>query len=95
MPPRTTAAIRTLVTCLLIVSTLLVSAAIVSGVHEHSDSHCCDFCHFGHLPWVQTSTTAEVQPEFAREWRQCSENIAHCIERCRVVASSRAPPVQS
>jgi hypothetical protein len=84
---------RVLVVCTLIVCMLLVSASLACGIHEHSVSHCCDFCHFGLLPWVQAASHPRILPPFERQWRARSDENRHAVEPASIASSSRAPPV--
>lgn len=89
---------RAILACAIVICTLVVSTTVVCGLHEHNDrsSHCCDFCHFGQLPWMQASSvTAQFSPPAAREWRHSADEIGRPIESRIVVASTRAPPTSA
>jgi hypothetical protein len=72
---------------------LLVAATLACGIHEHSVSHCCDFCHFGLLPWVQAPSHPKILPQLAREWRPSSDENVRTVENGSITSSSRGPPV--
>jgi hypothetical protein len=71
---------------------LLVSSTLACGIHEHSVSHCCDFCHFGFLPWVQAASQPSILPPFAREWRPSSAERDRTAEITTITSFSRGPP---
>jgi hypothetical protein len=72
---------------------LLVAATLACGIHEHSVSHCCDFCHFGLLPWVQAPSHPKILPQLARAWRPSSDENVRTVENGSITSSSRGPPV--
>jgi len=98
MPAARGTTIKAILASVVVVCTLVVSMTVVCGLHEHSErsSHCCDFCHFGQLPWMQASAvTAQFSPPAAREWRHCSDEIGRPIESGSVAPSTRAPPTSA
>ena len=92
MPRQQASTLKALAVYMLIVCTLLVSVTLACGMHEHSVSHCCDFCHFGHLPWVQAASPPKILPSLAREWRISSDENSRTVEYGSIATSSRAPP---
>lgn len=92
MPLRQPYRSRVVLACLLAACVLFVSTTIVTGQHEHSVTHCCDFCHFGHLPWVQITDIPTVLPPDSREWRRAPDELRQTIEQGAAAESSRAPP---
>lgn len=95
MPTARGTTLKAILACMIVVCTLVVSMTVLWGLHEHSErsSHCCDFCHFGQLPWMQASSvTAQFSPPAAREWRHCPDEIGRPIESGSVPTSTRAPP---
>src|SRR5271169_7038298 len=60
---------RRALACLVVVCALLASLTLACGIHEHSDTHCCDLCHFGFLPWVQATPPPGALPLLASEWQ--------------------------
>ena len=85
-------AFRTVAAYVVVPCILLVSIALACGAHEHSASHCCDFCHLGYLPLVQFGGTPKVLPPHTREWRPSSDESGPTVEHGIITSSSRAPP---
>jgi hypothetical protein len=83
---------RTWVACAAIVSLLLVTVALASGIHEHGASHCCDCCHFGHLTWLHSGDAPRIDPPRLREWRLHFDDARRSAEQDCAARSSRAPP---
>lgn len=83
---------RRLLACVLTICTLLLPQALVCGLHEHSPSHCCDMCHFGHLAWVQQANIPELLPPDVREFQLKFDDNARTAEQDCPTSSSRAPP---
>ena len=75
----------------MVVCALLASVTLAYGIHEHSDTHCCDLCHFGFLPWVQAAPPPSTLPLLASEW-QPRFNPTDRIAEQTSVAQPRSRP---
>jgi len=85
-------AVRRALACVVIVCALLVGVTLACGIHVHSDTHCCDFCHFGFLPWIQAAGVPSVAPPLAREWRVNADLASQVLNNNRIARQGRAPP---
>jgi hypothetical protein len=85
-------AVRRAFACTLIACILLVGFTLACGIHVHSDTHCCDFCHFGFLPWIQAAGVPDIAPSLAREWRVNSDPGSQAPNNDRIARRGRAPP---
>ena len=83
---------RGAVACVMIACALVVLVTMAYGVHEHTATHCCDFCHFGFIPWIQPAAAPSVAPLVAREWHAESEPGGRAAEDIRIARRGRAPP---
>lgn len=82
-----------LILLLLCVVVLAQSSALSaqSRLHQSTD-HCCLLCHTGPLPFLQTSTSAALAPDFQVVW-QSPPAPFETISDIQVIPSpSRAPP---
>ena len=78
--------------CMVIACVLLVGITLASGIHQHSDTHCCDFCHFGFVAWMQSAAAPTAAPLLAREWRTSAELSIRDLDNSRIARCGRAPP---
>ena len=79
--------------CLVAACTLFVSITLASGVHEHGQSHCCSYCHFGQIPCVAAADVPKVLPPMERQAGRIIEQAARTIDRVAITALGRAPPI--
>lgn len=77
---------------LVVLCVLLASVSLVCGIHEHSDTHCCDLCHFGFLPWVQAEPPPSTLPLVAGEWQPRFSPTDRIVDETSVASRGRAPP---
>ncbi len=92
MSPQQIAAAKRALACLVVVCALLASVTLAYGIHEHSNTHCCDLCHFGFLPWVQYAPPPSALPLLASEWRPRFTASDRIQEQGIVASRGRAPP---
>jgi hypothetical protein len=78
--------------CTLIACTLFAAFTLSFGIHEHSVSHACAFCHLGHVPYVGATQAPQILPSMTRQVLAASEQAGHAVERGAKTASGRAPP---
>lgn len=77
---------------MMILCALFVGVTVACGIHEHSETHCCDFCHFGFLPWIQVGGVPSVAPPMPREWRLGLDPNSLVLNNGRIAPRGRAPP---
>jgi hypothetical protein len=85
---------RLLFVLLLLCVTMLAQSAALSGQSEshHSPDHCCLLCHVGPLPFLQTSATAALAPDFQVVWLAPPAHFDTTSDVRVVPSPSRAPP---
>src|SRR5271169_3915636 len=82
---------RRALACLVVVCALMASVTLACGIHEHSDTHCCDLCHFGFLPWVEAAPPPSAMPLVASEWQPRFNSTGRIVEQTSVTSRGRAP----
>jgi hypothetical protein len=74
------------------VCALLVTITLAWGIHQHSATHCCLFCHSGQLTWTQSAGMPDIHPPADGTWQLPFEPAAPAIDNSSLPSSSRAPP---
>ena len=84
---------KVVLACLILAFSLLVNTMVVVE-HDHTpnDSHSCDICHFGHMPWVAPTLALRIAPTVIEEWHQRQETLERPQDPRLSTRSCRAPP---
>lgn len=85
---------RLFIVLLLLCVTVLAQSSALSAQSEshHSSDHCCLLCHVGPLPFLQTSVSATLAPNFQVVWLASPTRVETTSDVLVIPTPSRAPP---
>jgi hypothetical protein len=77
---------------LLLCAVVCVQAASLAFEHPHDSGHCCQLCHLGPLPLLESVPVAGIAPVLAVAWYPGTSDSRTAHETLLSAAFSRAPP---